>query len=437
MLLRRSVTTLDAPVGSQLLYGGAAQVEVLKGFEVLTEVVGRSGLADFGERYWDENPVEADIAARAYPMGMLAVTGGIGTGLGKGIGAPTMRIFLGAVFTPDFRDADQDGVYDTDDRCPDQSEDRDGFKDKDGCPEPDNDADGLADGADRCPNDAEDLDQFEDADGCPELDNDKDGIPDLNDPCPNAAEDGLGKRTKDGCPSTAEDGDGDGVNDTIDKCPDEPEDRDLFQDDDGCPEPDNDGDGIPDGFDNCPNEAEDADNFEDEDGCPELDNDRDGYLDGGDKCPNKAETLNLVQDDDGCPDPGAELVKLGAETIDVMEKLQFVTRGGKSELRDRSAQVAGLVALVMKGHPEIKKLRIEVRADNVSKDETQRRAELLRDLLVRKGVQVERLQAVGAGPGGSAITFSIADKRVPKPPVPPSGSGQKPAGTPEDAGTSF
>jgi outer membrane protein OmpA-like peptidoglycan-associated protein len=49
-----------------------------------------------------------------------------------------------------------------------QSEDRDGFQDQDGCPEPDNDADGIADGSDRCRLDPEDRDGFEDDDGCPE-----------------------------------------------------------------------------------------------------------------------------------------------------------------------------------------------------------------------------------------------------------------------------
>ncbi|MEO5767485.1 MAG: thrombospondin type 3 repeat-containing protein [Polyangia bacterium] len=438
VLLRESVTTLGAKVGSQLLYGAAGQFEVLHGLDVLGEVVGRSGLADFGSRYWDENPLEADLAARFYPTGMLAVTFGLGSGFGKGIGAPSTRLFLGAVFTPDFRDGDHDGVYDANDRCPDQQEDRDGFKDSDGCPDPDNDGDGILDGADRCPNDPEDFDQFEDTDGCPELDNDKDGMPDLNDPCPNGAEDGLGKRPKDGCPSTAEDSDGDGVNDTVDKCPDEPEDRDTFQDEDGCPDPDNDADGIPDGFDSCPNEAEDADNFEDEDGCPDPDNDKDGFPDASDKCPEKAETLNGNQDGDGCPDAGAELVKVGESAIEVVEKLRFVTRGNKSELKDSSARIVALVALAMKGHPEFKKLRIEVHADGVPQEESQRRAELIRDVMVTKGVATDRLVPVGAGPGGGDVTFTVTDKRVPKAAAVPPGGGAKPAESPEGgAGTSF
>jgi OOP family OmpA-OmpF porin len=126
-------------------------------------------------------------------------------------------------------DADADGILDNVDKCPTAPEDRDGFQDADGCPDPDNDADGIPDKTDKCPIEAEDKDNFEDADGCPDLDNDKDGIPDKTDKCPNEAED-----------------------------------KDNFEDADGCPDPDNDKDGVPDEKDKCPNDPGPADN----DGCP-------------------------------------------------------------------------------------------------------------------------------------------------------------------------
>jgi OOP family OmpA-OmpF porin len=126
-------------------------------------------------------------------------------------------------------DRDHDGILDNVDKCPDQPEDKDGFEDADGCPDPDNDKDGILDAADKCPNEPEDKDGFQDADGCPDPDNDADGIPD-----------------------------------TADKCPNEPEDRDGFEDADGCPDPDNDKDGVLDAADKCPNEPGPPDN----DGCP-------------------------------------------------------------------------------------------------------------------------------------------------------------------------
>ncbi|MCX5744684.1 MAG: DUF4398 domain-containing protein, partial [Proteobacteria bacterium] len=64
-------------------------------------------------------------------------------------------------------DLDGDGILDDVDQCPRVPEDRDNFRDDDGCPEDDNDEDGLADKVDKCPNDPEDKDQFEDTDGCP------------------------------------------------------------------------------------------------------------------------------------------------------------------------------------------------------------------------------------------------------------------------------
>ena len=126
-------------------------------------------------------------------------------------------------------DTDHDGILDNVDKCPTEPEDKDGFEDEDGCPDPDNDKDGIPDKTDKCPNEPEDKDGFEDADGCPDPDNDTDGILD-----------------------------------NVDKCPNEPEDKDGFEDADGCPDPDNDKDGVLDAADKCPNDPGPPDN----DGCP-------------------------------------------------------------------------------------------------------------------------------------------------------------------------
>lgn len=48
-------------------------------------------------------------------------------------------------------DRDEDGIPDAADRCPTEPEDKDGFEDDDGCPDPDNDQDGVADAVDKCP----------------------------------------------------------------------------------------------------------------------------------------------------------------------------------------------------------------------------------------------------------------------------------------------
>ncbi len=65
-------------------------------------------------------------------------------------------------------DTDGDGLTDDVDKCPTQAEDKDGFQDEDGCPDPDNDNDGIPDVADKCPNEPETKNGYQDEDGCPD-----------------------------------------------------------------------------------------------------------------------------------------------------------------------------------------------------------------------------------------------------------------------------
>lgn len=65
-------------------------------------------------------------------------------------------------------DRDADGVPNPYDLCVEQPEDRDGFVDDDGCPDPDNDADGVPDASDGAPLEAETKNGFEDGDGRPD-----------------------------------------------------------------------------------------------------------------------------------------------------------------------------------------------------------------------------------------------------------------------------
>jgi len=97
-------------------------------------------------------------------------------------------------------DPDKDGIVGDADKCPNEPEDKDGFQDEDGCPDPDNDGDGIPDAVDKCPNEPEDKDGFQDEDGCPDPDNDGDGIPDAVDKCPNDPETKNGYQDEDGCP---------------------------------------------------------------------------------------------------------------------------------------------------------------------------------------------------------------------------------------------
>jgi OmpA-OmpF porin, OOP family len=99
---------------------------------------------------------------------------------------------------PKDEDPDRDGISGAADRCPTDPEDKDGFRDDDGCPDLDDDDDGVADTIDRCP-EPEDRDGFQDNDGCPDPDNDTDGVLDAADRCPNEPETRNGFLDNDGC----------------------------------------------------------------------------------------------------------------------------------------------------------------------------------------------------------------------------------------------
>jgi OOP family OmpA-OmpF porin len=252
-------------VGSELRWSAAAGYRPSPLLRVLIDGFGSTRFTTAA----GENAIEIDGAAQLTPLGSpLAFQAGAGFGPIVGFGVPVVRALLGASYTFEKRDRDNDGIDDALDQCPTEPEDKDGYEDSDGCPEADNDLDTIPDKSDKCPNQAEDMDGFEDTDGCPDLDNDKDGIPDTGDRCPNEPETKNGFDDTDGCPDAA-DRDRDGVPDDKDACPDDPEDTDGFEDTDGCPDPDNDKDGIPDDQDECVDEPETFNKFEDEDGCPD------------------------------------------------------------------------------------------------------------------------------------------------------------------------
>ncbi|MFZ5447000.1 MAG: OmpA family protein [Myxococcota bacterium] len=296
----------------------------------------------------------------------------------------------GSRLTVAARDSDADGVVDDDDRCPITAEDRDGFEDDDGCPEPDNDDDQISDSKDRCADVAETINGWQDDDGCP------DEHPDV---------------------------DGDGVDFIADRCPLEPGDK-----TDGCPhlpfpalvlpgfsfssQPpaaaaladaasgDLDRDGTPDDADRCPLTREDPDQFEDEDGCPEPDNDRDGVEDAKDRCPFESETINGAKDDDGCPDKGEALVHVTATAVVIDKVIRFKTASATLE-RD-ATPLLQQVAATLKAARTLS-IEIQGHTDDVGNAAanirlSKRRAETIRAFLIKAGIAPNRLLANGFGP---------------------------------------
>jgi len=363
-------------------------------------------------------PLELLPFMRLMPLETASLVFGGGFGMVEGAGSPDFRLFAGATLAPKFDplslDRDKDGIPNKYDKCISIPEDLDGFEDEDGCPDEDNDQDGLLDVSDRCPNEPEDFDTFQDEDGCPDPDNDADGILDATDRCPFVPEDFDGFQDLDGCPEP--DNDGDGFLDPVDSCPNAAETINGFQDQDGCPDEkphvDTDGDGLVDEVDRCPFNAEDFDTFQDEDGCPDPDNDLDGIFDVEDDCPFEPETKNQYKDEDGCPDEAPSRVVLKKSKIEILDKVFFEVN--KAVIRDVSFELLDEVATVIIDHPNLVLIRVEGHTDSDGSESynerlSQSRAASVVDYLVARGVEPERLDAVGFGESRPIDTNKTSD----------------------------
>lgn len=273
------------------------------------------------------------------------------------------------------KDADNDGVADRNDICPNTPP---GVEvDKEGCPF-DTDQDGIVDHLDECPDTPKGV--MTDQKGCP-IDSDLDGVPDYLDQCLNTPVNVMVDAQ--GCPL---DNDGDGVPDFKDDCPNTPADASV--DEYGCPL-DEDNDGVPDYADNCPNTPEEA--SVDEFGCT-LDGDGDGIPDYLDKCP----TIAGVAENDGCPAMKKEVEMLFQKAL---QGIKFDT--GKSTIKAVSNPILDAVVRVMYENPSYK-LIIGGHTDNVggegmnmilSKD----RADAVSNYLITNGVSPERISSSGFG----------------------------------------
>ncbi len=256
-------------------------------------------------------------------------------------------------------DTDGDGIIDKNDPCPEETEDMDGFKDIDGCPDPDNDGDGFSDDRDRCP------DTAGTEDGCPVYDHDRDG-----------------------------------VSDSVDKCPENSEDMDGFEDKDGCPDLDNDNDGVIDTKDDCPDKAEDNDGFGDSDGCPDPDNDEDGIPDVEDNCPG----VRGLSENRGCP----KTKEISRGKL-ILNGVTF--QAGKAVLTSNSFTIIDQVCESLAEWPEVK-LEIQGHTDNFGNAManlrlSQQRADAVKAYMIRKNIAPDRLRAVGYGE-----EFPIADNHT-------------------------
>ena len=236
----------------------------------------------------------------------------------------------------------------------------------------DADNDGVTDRNDMCPDTPNGV--AVDANGCP-LDRDKDGVADYLDACPDVA----GIASLKGCP----DSDNDGVADINDKCPNTP--KGTKVDATGCPL-DNDKDGIPNDKDRCPDAAGPASLQ----GCPDTDGD--GVADIDDRCPTVKGTIA----NKGCP----EIAKKDVERITYLGSKIFFENNSATLKVASLVQLDELVTLINKY--DASNLVIEGHADSNGSDAfnlelSQKRTESVKEYLMKKGVAESRVKAIGYG----------------------------------------
>jgi OOP family OmpA-OmpF porin len=233
----------------------------------------------------------------------------------------------------------------------------------------DTDGDGVYDKKDACPEVA----GLEEFNGCPDADND--GIKDSDDSCPNVA----GLVAMNGCP----DADGDAIADKDDMCPNAK----GTKENKGCP--DTDGDGVVDKNDKCSTEAGPMANG----GCPWPDTDGDSVLDKDDKCPEVAG----IASEGGCPEVISNEAKMGMDSF--ANAILFNT-GRASFKPGITNELDGMVA-IMNQFPSAE-FAVRGYADTTGSVSnnlklSDKRANAVRDYLVKNGIDAVRLTVKGFG----------------------------------------
>ncbi|QBZ98512.1 OmpA family protein [Flavobacterium sangjuense] len=273
----------------------------------------------------------------------------------------------------------------------------------------DADNDGVSDSKDKCPDTPAGVSV--DKKGCP-LDRDGDGVYDYLDSCPDVA----GNALMNGCP----DRDNDGVTDAEDRCPDTRGTVALK----GCPDADN--DGVADLDDKCPNSTPGS--KVDAVGCA-LDNDKDGVNNDEDRCPDTYGPVSLkgcpdtdgdgIADiDDRCPNAKGTAENKGCPEIAKKDVVRITYIGSKIFFENNSdkLKVASLVLLdelvAILNKYDAANLTIDGHTDSNGSDEfnmvlSQKRTNSVRAYLISKGVSDSHLTSTGFGE-----TKPIADNKT-------------------------
>jgi OOP family OmpA-OmpF porin len=373
LLLRPSTTVADTEVTNEVSFGaGIAGLLANRKVQIGPELYGSTTLENGFER--GTTNLEAILGAKVR-LSSFVVGAGVGPGITRGLGTPTLRGLLSLVYSPEPEpaptrmDRDGDAIWDDEDACVDTAGVRSDDPKKNGCP--DTDGDGV----------------FDSEDACVEVKGVATDDPETN-----------------GCPP---DTDGDGIIDTEDACPEVKGEKNDDPQKNGCP-PDRDGDGIVDDKDACPDVAGVASEDPQKNGCP-PDTDGDTITDDKDACPREKGKPDPDPQKNGCP----TLVRVTDKAIVILQKVEFKT--GSDVILPASDELLQQVAEVLREHDEIKKIEVQGHTDNrggvaFNKKLSERRAASVKKWLVTRG-QVDESRLVSQGFGmDSPIADNATDE---------------------------
>lgn len=154
--------------------------------------------------------------------------------------------------------------------------------------------------------------------------------------------------------------------------------------------------------------------------CPEIEPGVETFI-GLNGCPEPVKPIKAPEAKDlcaeeNCPNEDEALTKyIPKVKIDIKSTILFET--ARSTIKDKSKPILDEVAMQMLAHPEVKKMRIEGHTDSVGPAEdnlylSQDRADSVRRYLIARGIEKERLFAIGFGETRPIASNSTARGRA-------------------------
>ncbi|MDP3278907.1 MAG: OmpA family protein [Deltaproteobacteria bacterium] len=212
------------------------------------------------------------------------------------------------------------------------------------------------------------------------------------------------------CDPATLDADHDGILLPVDQCPNEPAGSSPDPERPGCPDGDQDHDGVTDHRDECRTEPQGSTADPLHLGCPLQDRDGDNVADRDDHCPDVAGAPSRDPARNGCP----SLVQMSSGELRILQPVFFDT--GRATIQRRSFEVLQAVADALAARTDVRRLSVNGHTDSrgnleLNVDLSVRRATAVMLWLAEHGVEPQRLEAHGFGPTQPIADNATADGR--------------------------